>query len=177
MCIRAYAGQVFVSFMRTEARLLLNVAAELLDLFTDSWLLFEIVLPKAETDEHVSKLVLPWLCFYAVACAVSVVSTFLKARVFVQQVPSHTHMRAARPSTTRPPAHVHAHTTWCNAQGTHESQHQANFPLARSPARLHSLCATCLNTCLATCTSMWMDMWICMSVILWIDLWQRRACR
>ena len=74
--------------MRTEAHMLLTITAEVLDLFTDSWTLFKLVLRMAAISEEVSRLVVPWLVFYSVACVVSALSMFLKAKIFLEQVRS-----------------------------------------------------------------------------------------
>merc|ERR1712070_179684 len=67
------AKKMFVNSMRVEVRLLLSLAAELWDFFTDTnFLRNNILRVTPENKEAVSDLVTPWLVLFAVACVLSI---------------------------------------------------------------------------------------------------------
>ena len=69
---------IFVSFLRNEVKLALQILSEAFDFLTDTWVLFGQVL--TAPDDVTRDIIVPWIVCYAVAVVVSVLALFQKAR-------------------------------------------------------------------------------------------------
>jgi hypothetical protein len=82
---RAKAKQLIVSFLSVETLLLMKISFECMDFATDTRMITDKVVPKANTDE-LKDLFIPWIIFYGVSCLVFAITMVMRLHLLVNAI-------------------------------------------------------------------------------------------